>query len=106
MARFFLGKSVLVGKFADPAPERGSWEPMIHRGETIGAALRTKNKVNPVFISPGHLIDLSTSVALTLQCYTGYRLPEPTRQAHLFVNELRRKYKIAQTDFPTTLFES
>jgi deoxyribonuclease V len=82
-------KSVLVGKFDDPEPQRGSWSPMIHKGETVGAALRTKNKVQPVYISPGHLMDLPTAIDLALQCDGGYRVPEPTRQAHLYVNELR-----------------
>ena len=89
---FGCGKSVLVGKFDDPAPERGNWSPMRHQGEVVGAALRTKNKVNPVFISPGHLIDLPTAIDLTLRCDGGYRLPEPTRRAHLFVNALRREH--------------
>ncbi|MPR32723.1 deoxyribonuclease V [Salmonirosea aquatica] len=89
---FGCGKSVLAGKFDDPAPERGNWTPMLHRGDTIGAALRTKNKVNPVFVSPGHLIDLPTAIDLTLRCDGGYRLPEPTRRAHLFVNALRREH--------------
>ena len=89
---FGCGKSVLVGKFDDPAPERGNWSPMLHQGEVVGAALRTKNKVNPVFISPGHLIDLPTAIDLTLRCDGGYRLPEPTRRAHLFVNALRRQH--------------
>jgi deoxyribonuclease V len=46
--------------------------------------------VNPVYISPGHLIDLETAIDLTLRCDGGYRLPEPTRRAHLLVNALRR----------------
>jgi deoxyribonuclease V len=82
-------KSVLVGKFDDPPLERGHWSPMLHRGETIGAALRTKNKVQPVYVSPGHKIDLESALKLMLRCDGGYRVPEPTRQAHLFVNELR-----------------
>jgi deoxyribonuclease V len=86
-------KSVLVGKFDDPEPQRGSWSPMIHKGETVGAALRTKNKVQPVYISPGHLMDLPTAIDLALQCDGGYRVPEPTRQAHLYVNELRIEAK-------------
>ena len=84
-------KSVLVGKFDDPAPERGSWSPMVHKSETVGAALRTKNKVQPVYISPGHLMDLPTAIDLALKCDGGYRVPEPTRHAHLYVNELRTK---------------
>mgnify|MGYP002780668200 FL=1 len=87
---FGCGKSVLTGKFEEPAPERGAWSPMQNRGETIGAALRTKNRVNPVFVSPGHLLDLETALRLTLQTDGGYRIPEPTRRAHLLVNALRR----------------
>src|SRR5690606_37928829 len=83
------GKSVLVGKFDEPEKTRGSWSPMIHRGETIGAALRSKNIVRPVYVSPGKLIDLPSAREVLLCCDTGYRLPEPTRRAHLFVNELR-----------------
>ncbi|MEZ0538536.1 deoxyribonuclease V [Fibrella arboris] len=86
------GKSVLVGRYEEPALERGSWSPMLHRGEVIGAALRTKNKVNPVYVSPGNLIDLETSVSLMLQCDGGYRIPEPTRRAHNLVNTVRRAY--------------
>jgi len=82
-------KSVLVGKFDEPLPDRGSWSPMLHRDETVGVALRTKNKVQPVYVSPGHLIDLPGARDLMLRCDGGYRVPEPTRQAHLWVNELR-----------------
>ncbi|GAB2775447.1 endonuclease V [Rhabdobacter roseus] len=89
---FGCGKSVLAGRFEEPAPTRGSWEPMIHRSATVGAALRTKDKVNPVFISPGYLIDLPGALDLTLRCHGGYRLPEPTRRAHLLVNALRREH--------------
>ena len=87
---FGCGKSVLVGKYDEPAPERGSWSPMTHYKDIIGAALRTKNKVNPVYVSPGHLIDLETAIDLTLRCDAGYRIPEPTRQAHNLVNALRK----------------
>ncbi len=87
---FGCGKSVLVGKYDEPAPERGSWSPMTHYRDAVGAALRTKNKVNPVYVSPGHLIDLQTAIDLTLRTNGGYRIPEPTRRAHNLVNALRR----------------
>ena len=87
---FGCGKSVLVGKYDEPAPERGSWSPMTHYKDIIGAALRTKNKVNPVYVSPGHLIDLETAIGLTLKTDGGYRIPEPTRRAHNLVNALRK----------------
>ena len=86
-------KSVLVGKFDAPDPQRGHWSPMLYKGETIGAAVRTKNKVQPVYVSPGHLMDLPTAIDLTLKCDGGYRIPEPTRQAHLLVNQMRLQDK-------------
>ena len=92
---FGCAKSVLVGKYDEPAPERGSWSPMLHYRDVVGAALRTKNNVNPVYISPGHLIDLETAISLTLRCDGGYRIPEPTRRAHNLVNALRRGERVA-----------
>ncbi|MEN3336121.1 MAG: deoxyribonuclease [Blastocatellia bacterium] len=96
-------KTVLVGKYTEPDERAGSYSLMIHKGETVGAALRTKDRVAPVYISPGHLIDLPGAIKLALGSVKGYpaeadalpskskyRIPEPTRQAHLLVNELRR----------------
>jgi deoxyribonuclease V len=91
-------KSVLVGKFEEPGEERGSWSPMVDKGETIGAALRTKTRVQPVYVSPGHLIDLEGAIDLTLRCDGGYRQPEPTRRAHLLVNALRRGERSPTSD--------
>lgn len=68
---------------------------MVHRQEIIGAALRTKNKVNPVYVSPGHLIDLAAAIDLTLRTNGGYRIPEPTRRVHNLVNALRRGERAA-----------
>ncbi len=83
-------KSVLVGKYEDLGEERGSRAPLVDKGETVGAALRTKTRVQPIYVSPGHLIDTDGAVQLTLRCDGGYRQPEPTRRAHLLVNALRR----------------
>jgi deoxyribonuclease V len=83
-------KSVLVGKYEEPAPERGAWSEMLDKGEVVGAALRTKRNVQPIFVSPGHLIDIEGAIELTLGADGGYRQPEPTRRAHLLVNALRR----------------
>jgi deoxyribonuclease V len=76
------GKSWLIGEYDPPAPERGAWSPLRDRGEVIGAALRTRAHVSPVFVSPGHRCDLASAIALTLACTTRYRLPETTRAAH------------------------
>ncbi len=83
-------KSVLVGNYEEPSLERGSRTELVHKGEVVGAALRTKHKVQPVLVSPGHLIDLEGAIDLTLRTDGGYRQPEPTRRAHLLVNALRR----------------
>lgn len=76
-------KSLLVGRYDKAAlgEEVGSWVPIIDKRETIGAVLRTRPKVNPMFISLGHRISLETSIHFVLACGKGYRLPEPTRQA-------------------------
>ncbi len=93
---FGCAKSVLVGKYDEPAPERGSWSPMVHYKDVVGAALRTKNNVNPVYVSSGHQIDLEIAISLTLRCDGGYRIPEPTRRAHNLVNALRRGERVAE----------
>jgi deoxyribonuclease V len=85
------GKSILSGRHAPLPPERGAMAPLVHHNEVIGYALRTKNKVNPVFVSCGHRVSQETAVRWVLECARGYRLPEPTRQAHLASNQLRRE---------------
>jgi deoxyribonuclease V len=83
-------KTVLVGKFEEPGPEKGNATDMVHRGEVVGRAVRTRDRVSPVYVSVGNRIDLDSSVELVLACCTRYRLPEPTRQAHNAANRLRR----------------
>ncbi|MBC8134939.1 MAG: deoxyribonuclease V [Fibrella sp.] len=77
-----VAKSVLCGKHEPLGEEPGSAEPLVHRGETIGTALRSKKRTNPLIVSLGHRVALPTAVQLVQQCLRGYRLPEPTRQAH------------------------
>ena len=76
-------KSRLCGSHEKPGEEPGSYAEVIDNGETIGAALRTKLGVKPVYVSIGHKIDLSTAICWVMNCCRGYRLPEPTRLAHL-----------------------
>lgn len=83
-------KSLLAGAYREPGRNRGNMEPLIHRKEQVGVILRTKDNISPVFVSPGHKITLSRAVEIVLACCTKYRLPEPTRRAHLLVNEIRR----------------
>lgn len=81
-----VAKSRLVGSFREPAVEKGahSW---LYDGEdereVIGAVVRTRTEVNPVFVSVGHRMTLTDAVELTLRATTRYKIPAPTRQAHL-----------------------
>jgi deoxyribonuclease V len=82
-------KTVLIGTFKDLGDQPGSLAPLCHREEVLGSAVRTKKRTKPVLVSAGHQIDLPSSVRVVLGTCKGYRIPEPTRQAHLFVNQLR-----------------
>jgi deoxyribonuclease V len=84
-----VGKSLLVGRYDMPPDERGSWSPLVHYKETIGAVLRTRKGFNPLFISPGHRISLETSIAYVLACTPRYRLPETTRMAHHMASNMK-----------------
>lgn len=85
-------KSRLCGTFEEPGDAPGSLAPLKHKGEQVGYVVRTKRRVKPLFVSAGHRIDLTSAVRLVLETTRGYRLPEPTRLAHLRVNELRRRH--------------
>jgi deoxyribonuclease V len=82
-------KSLLIGTYRQPARRAGSLSPLKDKDEVIGSVVRTKDGVKPVFITVGHKIDLASAVRVALQTTRGYRIPEPTRQAHLYVNQLR-----------------
>jgi len=85
-------KSRLIGAHKDLGMDRGSTVPLVEGNRTVGMVLRTRAGVKPVFVSPGHKMDLKTSVKIVLSLCRGYRIPEPLRQAHIFVNQLRTKY--------------
>ena len=76
-------KSRLVGQHQQVGETPGDRAELIYRGQVVGVALRTKARTNPLYISIGHRIDLPTAVDYVLACCRGYRLPEPTRRAHL-----------------------
>jgi deoxyribonuclease V len=76
-----VAKSLLIGKYGTLGELRGSTAPLIYYNEEVGVVLRTKNKVQPVYVSVGHKISLETATNYVLQCTTKYRLPETTRLA-------------------------
>ncbi|MGE5663968.1 MAG: endonuclease V, partial [Deltaproteobacteria bacterium] len=84
-------KKRLVGEHGEPGPDRGDWVPLTIDGETVGAVLRTRPGVKPVFVSPGHRADLASAIALVLRFCSGFRLPDPARRAHQLTRELRRQ---------------
>ena len=75
-------KSLLVGHCPPVGPDRGDWSPLEYRGEIVGAAVRTKVRTNPVYVSIGHRISLEAAIQWILACCRGYRLPNPQRAAH------------------------
>jgi deoxyribonuclease V len=75
-------KSRLLGGYDEPDEAAGSFTDLLDNGEIIGAALRTRSGVKPVFVSIGHRINLSSAIDWVLACCRGYRVPEPTRLAH------------------------
>ena len=77
-----VAKSRLLGSHRDPGLRKGQWTPLLDKGETIGAVLRTRSNVSPVFVSIGHRVSLKTAIDYVLRCTTRYRLPETTRWAH------------------------
>ncbi len=84
------GKSLLVGKYQEPALNKGAYSSLTDKGEVVGQVLRSKDKTNPLFVSPGHLITLEESREIVLNCCFKYRIPETTRLAHLLVNRIRQ----------------
>lgn len=76
-----VAKSLLVGKHQPVPLEKGNWQPLDDRTEMIGAVVRSRTNVKPLYVSIGHRISLSTAIDYVLRCTTKYRLPETTRMA-------------------------
>jgi deoxyribonuclease V len=88
-----VAKSILIGKPAGLlGEEAGSQVPLVWKDQTIGMMLRTKKRCQPLIISAGHRISLETALWWVTQGLKGYRLPEPTRLAHLESNVCRRNW--------------
>lgn len=86
-----VAKSLLVGRPEAPlGEEAGAETSLLWKGERLGTLLRTRRQANPLYVSIGHRISLGSAVAWVRRAGTGYRLPEPTRRAHLAANALRR----------------
>jgi deoxyribonuclease V len=86
-------KSRLVGSFDEPDILRGARSSLVFKGKKVGEVLRTKNNVKPIFVSPGHLVGIENATELALACVGKYRIPEPTRQAHIAAGELKKSLR-------------
>jgi len=92
-----VAKSILVGEVAgELGPEPGDAAPLVWKGETVAMALRTRRRANPLYVSTGHRVSLDSAVALVRAALRGFRLPEPTRLAHLAANARRMAAAPAQ----------
>jgi len=100
-------KSLLCGVHEVPGVEPGSYAEIVDRGEVIGVALRTKLGVKPIYVSIGHKVDLQTAIYWAMKCCRGYRLPEPTRLAHLAAGgnlEQEMKTMVHEAGYQVKLF--
>lgn len=88
-----VAKKVLVGKYELPPPEKGQLTPIYYRQEHVANTLRTKDKVKPVFVSPGHLMDLETATRIALETSRKHKLPEPTRLADHYAAVLKKEVR-------------
>jgi len=77
-----VAKSRLTGSHVELALDKGCWVPLTDGEEKIGAVLRTRSGVKPLYVSSGHRIGLESAIRMVLACTTRYRLPETTRAAH------------------------
>ena len=85
-----VAKSRLIGKYVEPAAEKGSWSPLIEAGEAIGRVVRSRDGVRPLFVSPGYGVGLDRAVEWVLACCSRYRLPDPTHMADRRVAEIKK----------------
>jgi len=84
-------KSRLVGEYEEPERAKGSWTKLRYQGKVVGAVVRTRDGVKPLFVSPGHRVGVSQAVRMALLCTGRYRLPEPNRQAHRLAEAAKRR---------------
>lgn len=86
-----IAKKRLYGNYDEPGEKRGSRSTLLSKeGDVIGTVLRTRDNTKSVFVSPGHKIDTESAMEIALECARGYRIPEPTRRADIYVAGLKK----------------
>lgn len=85
-------KSRLVGEYEEPGSKRGQWSPLRYDGRVVGAVVRTRDNIKPLFVSPGHRVTLKDAVRYVLGCAPRYRIPEPLRRADHLSKDLKGRF--------------
>ena len=88
-------KSRLIGEGEEPGDDPGSWTELRYQGQVVGATVRTRGGVKPIFVSPGHRVGVKAAVRLALLCTAGFRVPEPTRLADHLAEAAKRQMLVA-----------
>lgn len=96
-------KSRLVGQYQEPDNRANSYSPLLFKNQRVGVVYRTKKNTSPIFASPGHMMNLSDVIQILNFLKSQYRIPEPTRQAHLLANSMRGKFSSSD---PMKIFHS
>jgi deoxyribonuclease V len=84
-------KSRLIGTYKEPGPKKGTISSLLYQEEIVGVVMRTKDNVKPLFVSPGHRIDIQGSIEIVLACSQKYRIPEPLRRADFISKKIKRE---------------
>ncbi|WP_440952016.1 endonuclease V [Methanococcoides sp. FTZ1] len=84
-----IAKKILCGEAE--RPDVGEANPLLFEGQQVGWLLRTNKRCNPIVVAPGHRVSLNTCLEVTRKCLRGYKLPEPTRLAHMYVNDVKKE---------------
>lgn len=86
-----VAKTLLYGKpEADLPEEAGSAVRLLARGQQVGWVYRSRSKVKPLYVSPGHRVGMEESLVFVRSLVGKTRLLEPLRQAHVEAGEARR----------------
>jgi len=89
-------KSRLIGEYKEPGVKKGAWSHLKYNSRTVGAVVRTKENVRPLFVSPGHKIDLKASIEIVLGCTSKYRIPDLLRMADFISKKLKKEWLAGQ----------
>ncbi|MDY6931050.1 MAG: deoxyribonuclease V [Halobacteriota archaeon] len=86
-----VAKKILCGQYKAKPEEVGEICGIFYKGKTVGTILKSKKNCNPLIIAPGHKISVNSSLEIVKTCLRGYKLPEPTRQAHMYAGSIKRR---------------